>query len=193
MLTHVEKRGSKTKQRLVEAALGLFVSKGIAATTTRDIAEAAGVAEGTIYRHFESKEALASEIFLEAFTPFSKFLGRIEKGQGTLIEKLEAAAAQFYRYFDANPTLWIYVMTYQTGDMSKVPMDTATPYTVLLSLLKRATKRGEIKGFDPALGVHILLGIIEQPAVGVVYGELKAPLSPRLPEVMAAIRRVLSL
>ncbi|MDO8421935.1 MAG: TetR family transcriptional regulator [Parvibaculum sp.] len=193
MITHIEKRGTKTKQRLVEAALVLFVEKGIAATTTRDIAQAAEVAEGTIYRHFESKEALATEIFIEAFSPYSKFLARVEKGEGTLIEKIEASASQFYRLFDENPLLWIYVMTYQTGEASKAPAGTATPYSVLLSLLKKAAKTGEIKNFDPVLGVHILLGMIEQPAVGVVYRELKAPLSPRLPDIMLAIRRVLSL
>lgn len=193
MITHVEKRGSKTKQRLIEAALVLFVEKGIAATTTRDIAQAAEVAEGTIYRHFDSKEALANEIFIEAFAPYSKFLAQVEKGEGKLMDKLEASAGQFYRLFDANPLLWIYVMTYQTGEASKVPAGTATPYSVLFSLLKKAVKSGEIRNFDPVLGVHILLGMIEQPAIGVVYRELKAPLSPRLPDVMSAIRRVLSL
>lgn len=46
------------REQIVQAALGLFAEKGFARTTTRDIANAAGIAEGTIYNHFASKEEL---------------------------------------------------------------------------------------------------------------------------------------
>lgn len=192
MLTRNSQRGPKTKQRIVEAALGLFVSQGVAATTTRDIAERAEIAEGTIYRHFESKEALATEIFVDGFMPFSNFLKQMEKGPGTLVEKIEMAAGQFYRLFDADPTLWMYIMTYQTGEQSKVPAGVATPYSVLFSLLRKSARKGDLDAFDPVLGVQILLGMIEHPALGVIYGELEGPLSSRLPEIMTAIRKILS-
>jgi len=55
-----------TRKRLVRAALDLFTSHGYHATTTPAIAARAGVAEGTIYRHFPSKEALLNEVFREA-------------------------------------------------------------------------------------------------------------------------------
>ena len=47
-----------TRDRLVRAALELFTTKGYHGSTTPQIAAAAGVAEGTIYRHFQSKEHL---------------------------------------------------------------------------------------------------------------------------------------
>ncbi|MFQ5675842.1 MAG: helix-turn-helix domain-containing protein, partial [bacterium] len=46
------------KTDVIDAALALFMRKGIKATTTRDIALRAGISEGTIYRHFHSKEDL---------------------------------------------------------------------------------------------------------------------------------------
>jgi len=49
-----------THQRLVRAALELFTTTGYHLTTTPLIAKKAGVAEGTIYRHFASKQHLAS-------------------------------------------------------------------------------------------------------------------------------------
>src|SRR2546422_3883706 len=52
-----------TRQRLVHAALELFSTRGYAATTTAEIARKAGVAEGTIYRHFQSKQHLLNELY----------------------------------------------------------------------------------------------------------------------------------
>lgn len=55
-----------TRDRLVRAALELFTTQGYHASTTPQIAAKAGVAEGTIYRHFESKEHLLNELFRAA-------------------------------------------------------------------------------------------------------------------------------
>src|SRR5207245_11354094 len=52
-----------TRQRLVRAALELFSTRGYEATTTAEIARKAGVAEGTIYRHFQSKQHLLNELY----------------------------------------------------------------------------------------------------------------------------------
>jgi TetR/AcrR family transcriptional regulator, transcriptional repressor of aconitase len=50
------------KAAIVEVALPLFARKGYAETTTKDLAQAAGVSEPLLYRHFPSKEALYIEI-----------------------------------------------------------------------------------------------------------------------------------
>ncbi|HYT69808.1 MAG TPA: TetR/AcrR family transcriptional regulator [Gemmatimonadales bacterium] len=55
-----------THQRLVRAALELFTARGYSVTTTPDIAKKAGVAEGTIYRHFDSKQDLLNEVYRAA-------------------------------------------------------------------------------------------------------------------------------
>ena len=53
--------GDATRQRLLRAALDLYADAGIRGLTTPAIARKAGVAEGTIYRHFSGKEALVNE------------------------------------------------------------------------------------------------------------------------------------
>jgi AcrR family transcriptional regulator len=54
---------SEERRRLiVAAAVPLFARKGFAGTTTKEIAEAAGVSEGLVYKHFPSKSALYAEI-----------------------------------------------------------------------------------------------------------------------------------
>lgn len=56
----------ETRERLARAALELFTTRGFHATTTPLIAARAGVAEGTIYRHFPSKDDLLNEVFRAA-------------------------------------------------------------------------------------------------------------------------------
>ena len=48
----------ETQARILKAAQKLFARRGYGGTTTRDLAQAAGVAEGTLFRHFENKKAI---------------------------------------------------------------------------------------------------------------------------------------
>ena len=55
-----------TRQRLIRAALELFTTHGYHETTTAQIAKKAGIAEGTIYRHFDSKQQLVNDLYRAA-------------------------------------------------------------------------------------------------------------------------------
>jgi AcrR family transcriptional regulator len=55
-----------TRERIVGAALALFAEHGYQDTSVRMIAEAAGVAQGLLYSHFEGKQALLHAIFEES-------------------------------------------------------------------------------------------------------------------------------
>lgn len=55
---------TEKQQRVFEAAISLFAEKGYASTSTSEIAKEAGVAEGTIFRHFGSKENLLFSVIL---------------------------------------------------------------------------------------------------------------------------------
>jgi AcrR family transcriptional regulator len=54
----VSSSGAATRERLLRAAAGIVARDGMAAATTAAIAAEAGVAEGTLYRHFGSKDDL---------------------------------------------------------------------------------------------------------------------------------------
>jgi AcrR family transcriptional regulator len=58
-------RKAERKRQLLACAKQLFVSHGYQATTTEKIAQAAGVTEPVLYRHFESKKALFLEVLRE--------------------------------------------------------------------------------------------------------------------------------
>jgi AcrR family transcriptional regulator len=55
-----------TRQRIRESALALFRQQGFESATTRDIARGAGIAVGTLFNYYTSKEVLALEFVSEA-------------------------------------------------------------------------------------------------------------------------------
>lgn len=57
-----ERRAAARKTQIIAAAARLFAEKGFHRTTTRDIAEAADVSEGTLYNYIESKDDLLLDI-----------------------------------------------------------------------------------------------------------------------------------
>jgi AcrR family transcriptional regulator len=58
------------RQLLLDAARDLFAERGFKGTSTRDIADRAGVSEVMIFRHFGSKASLFQEAVVERFTSF---------------------------------------------------------------------------------------------------------------------------
>jgi AcrR family transcriptional regulator len=53
---------TEKQQKIVEAAIEMFAEKGYASTSTSQIAKKAGVAEGTIFRHYKTKKDLLLSI-----------------------------------------------------------------------------------------------------------------------------------
>jgi AcrR family transcriptional regulator len=86
-------RGDQTRARLIEATLAVVAETGYAHASTRAIAAAAGVSEGTIYRHFPDK---ASLFFAAALEPSVAVLDELTglpelAGQRTVEENLVGA------------------------------------------------------------------------------------------------------
>src|SRR6266566_2288232 len=76
------------KRAIVEAALPLFARKGFAETTTKELAQAAGISEPLLYKHFPSKEALYLEIqnfSCKGIDPAVKKLTELEPSTSTLV------------------------------------------------------------------------------------------------------------
>jgi AcrR family transcriptional regulator len=83
-------RGDATRAKLIDATLRLVREVGYARATTRAIAVAAGVAEGTIYRHFPDKPALFIAAVMERNAPLVEWTSRLpgRAGAGTLTANL---------------------------------------------------------------------------------------------------------
>jgi AcrR family transcriptional regulator len=92
----VTRRGDATRARLIEATRSVVRESGYAHASTRAIAQAAGVAEGTIYRHFPDKAALFFATILESNAPIVAWVTSLpaRAGEGTVEGNLIDAAVR---------------------------------------------------------------------------------------------------
>lgn len=90
------KRGTTTRARLLSAARDVVAEVGYAHATTKAIAAAAGVAEGTIYRHFPDKHALFLSAVVDANQPVITWMTGLpdRAGQATLASNLSETLTQ---------------------------------------------------------------------------------------------------
>jgi AcrR family transcriptional regulator len=186
------RNGAKTKELIARMAMKLFVEKGITETTIRDIAEAAVIAEGTIYRHYENKDALAWELFSANFTAFARELGELQAGHQTMRLKLNAMIRQFCTFFDEDPVLFSYLLLAQHAQFKKVTPEMSSPIRVLREVITAGIEAGEVPAADPNVATAMVMGLVLQVAVSKVYGGVNQSLSSLADTLVAASWRILA-
>jgi AcrR family transcriptional regulator len=85
-------KGERTSRAIIDAAYDLIVAQGFAATSMRQIADRAGLALGSIYNHFSSKEEVFRAI-LEERHPFFQIVPILNSVEGETIEAFARNAA----------------------------------------------------------------------------------------------------
>ena len=78
------------REELLAIAASLFAERGFKNTTVRDIADAAGILSGSLYHHFDSKEAMVDELLDSFQTALWEQYDAIESSDRTPKQKLEA-------------------------------------------------------------------------------------------------------
>ena len=106
-----------TRQRLARAALELFTTRGYHPTTTPLIAKKAGVAEGTIYRHFTTKQHLLNEVFRGAARWAQETVADLAARPGTPQERLTAIARALLDSTSRDPSVVRILLLVPHGDL----------------------------------------------------------------------------
>jgi AcrR family transcriptional regulator len=170
-------KAEETKSRLERAALTLFVARGVAETTTKEIAMAASVAEGTIYRYFPSKEQLALDLFLRHHQGLAEALAEAQRPAKGLRAKVEAIVRCYCEWADRDWTLFAYHLLNQHSFLIQVPDGAANPVTVVRDVISQAMKAGEIPKRNIDLAAASAIGVVLQAATYKVYGRFTGDLS----------------
>lgn len=90
-------KGTRTRERLVATVAAIFNRRGYAGTSIDDVMRASGLTKGGIYRHFNSKDALAISAFDYAVSTHAarirEHLGTLERADDRLLAVVRALAS----------------------------------------------------------------------------------------------------
>jgi AcrR family transcriptional regulator len=180
------------RERLLDAALAVFVDKGIDGATIKDITAAAGVTQGLLYHHFAGKEALLMALLSER--GFLPELRRVlsASGDSPAAEVLPEVADGFRRVLAENGEL---VSLFFAAGRSKPVIRArlgefvAEGQRLLADYLAARVAAGELRPHDTRTAAQLLLstvalgqvtgaGVDPSALVDVVLGGVAADLKP---------------
>ena len=89
--------GDERRKAIVQAAVPLFAKKGFAGATTKELAEAAGISEALLFRHFPSKKHLYGQILALGCEgdPALERLATLEPSSATLVHMIHFMVGYF--------------------------------------------------------------------------------------------------
>jgi AcrR family transcriptional regulator len=86
------------REHILAEAEQLFARDGIAQVTTRQIAQAVGISQPSLYAHFGSRDAIAVELCRRAFETLTARLAAADSQGGTALERLERQSREYVAF-----------------------------------------------------------------------------------------------
>lgn len=72
-----EEKSNNSKEKIIQSAFSLFISKGYEETSTQDIINLSGLSRGAMYHHFKSKEDILRSITEGFYSQMDSFLEKL--------------------------------------------------------------------------------------------------------------------
>ena len=154
------------RESIIQAAIEVFSKKGFQAATISEIAQRAGVAEGSIYQYFKNKEDLFFSIPIEKTKEFRTQLELHLEGISGAFNKIRKFVWYFLHFFTANPEYGRLLMLEMRVSKSFVKTDTyeflKKSVSHVLGIIAEGQEEGVIrKDTDVYILRHLVLGILE--------------------------------
>jgi AcrR family transcriptional regulator len=144
------------REQILDAAAQVFLDRGLDQATMADVAEAAGVAKGTIYLYFDSKSALLTALRARYTGQWLAQSGRLDAppGRGGHTGQLRAFLGEMYDFSAANQRL--HHLLFHDAEVSEdEPLEQAR--AALVRFVARGAEAGEFTVDDPAETASFLL------------------------------------
>jgi AcrR family transcriptional regulator len=160
------KSGGDKREAIMTAALALFVERGFFGTAVPEIADRAGVGAGTIYRYFDSKEALVNEIYREQKLLFGQVALDNFPSTASTREQFRVLWMRMARFAVEHPSSFVFLeLHHHARYLDAASHAVEQRMTALFThIVTSAQARNELKAGDP----RILMGLVMGAFIGVI-------------------------
>ena len=153
---------NRTKRKIFETSMKLFAEKGYDGTSIEDITSAVGVAKGTLYYHFSSKEEIFNFLIDEGMNLLEKSINIKTEAQEKYIDKLRAIILIQIKIIIKYENFMSIVFSECWGNSSR--SKTCQKYVkeyleIIKGILQRGMDLGEIKKLDTEVLATEIYGI----------------------------------
>ncbi|HHY74741.1 MAG TPA: TetR/AcrR family transcriptional regulator [Bacillus bacterium] len=164
----VKDQTSDRRSQILEVALKLFATQGYHKTKVSDIVHAAGVAQGTFYWYFTSKEAIALEIINNGQTNLIAVISQgYRESKGTVQEVVKASEKLFADLFTYSQQNSYFMKLLLKGIGTEDTVQSAILESrqkleeAFQNNIQRATELGILPKKDPAIQSALLVSLME--------------------------------
>lgn len=154
-------KGERTSRTIIDAAYNLMVTQGYAATSMRQIADKAGLAPGSIYNHFSSKEEVFVAI-IEERHPFLQIVPILNTVEGETIETFARNAAHTLIAELGHHPEFLNLLLVEIVEFKgeHVPLVFEKMFPMVMQLAQRLTQmQGKMREIPPLVLARAFLGM----------------------------------
>jgi TetR/AcrR family fatty acid metabolism transcriptional regulator len=163
-------------QQIIEAAVRVFARKGYFNSRVADIAREAGIAAGTIYLYFKTKEDILITLFQEKMATFVASLRRAIADEADAVAKVRRLVHLHFRMLEEDPDLAEVVQVElrqgQKFFRGASGQEIAAYFALIGSVLEEGVAQGYFKSELPVkVATKMLFGAMDQMATSWVLGK----------------------
>jgi AcrR family transcriptional regulator len=187
-----EENNEKRRQGILSASLGLFVEKGYAGTTVRDISTATGTSNGLLFHYFASKEdillALASRA-MENVAGVARLLG----GDAEPLEAFQRITEIILKAYRGEESRYLFLLVNQIKTQASIPAKAKSKVAsvdtieLCLPLIRKGQRSGAFRGGDARALAVTYWGAVQ--GIGETLGWYPAAPIPEADFLLAILRK----
>lgn len=177
------------REAILRAAIKVFAGKGFFNSKVADIAGEAGIADGTVYLYFKSKDDILHSIFDRAMAEFIAEGKKELEGIGSPEEKLKKIAELHLERLGADRDLAIVFQVELRGSTKHMQEFSAAGFAEYLDIIRQTVIEGQKAGvfrndMKPVVCAKILYGALDEMVTNWILSKKSYPLAPMAGEVL---------
>lgn len=166
-LTRGHKKKARTRQQLLDAALRIYARKGAGELALNELAEEAGVSNGTVYNYFRTREEVLEAVGLELAVQLSHHIAQVSAGVTRGAERTAIGVRTFLRRASADrewASALLSVVRYAEGMRSALAL-------YVRADLQAGLAQGDFRYADEGIAMTLVVSATMGAMAAIVDGE----------------------